>query len=135
MPRAYIAGPMRGLPNFNFARFDEAAERWREAGYGVVNPADHDRQVYPDIAEWPGFAKGDPAKCPEFDLRAALLWDLNEISTCDVLVLLPGYSTSSGARCEVAFAEALGITVRFDVESVRLTPDDPDSPVRPRVVA
>ena len=35
----YIAGKMRGLPDLGKAEFDAAAERLREEGHIVLNPA------------------------------------------------------------------------------------------------
>lgn len=38
--KIYIAGPMTGLPAYNFPAFHAAAKAWREAGWEVVNPAE-----------------------------------------------------------------------------------------------
>jgi len=35
----YIAGPMSGLPEFNYPAFFAAAEQLTAAGYDVLNPA------------------------------------------------------------------------------------------------
>lgn len=40
-PRVYIAGPMTGLPDFNYPLFHMAAARWRAAGWVVCNPAEN----------------------------------------------------------------------------------------------
>ena len=39
MKRIYVAGPMSGLPAFNFPAFHEAAADLRACGFDVVNPA------------------------------------------------------------------------------------------------
>jgi hypothetical protein len=39
MTRAYIAGPMTGLPEFNFPAFHAAAASLRARGFEVENPA------------------------------------------------------------------------------------------------
>ena len=44
--RAYIAGPMSGLPGFNFEAFDYAAELLRTRGISAQNPAEYGR-LYP----------------------------------------------------------------------------------------
>jgi len=38
--RVYIAGPMTGLPEFNFPAFHAAAAAWRAVGWDVLNPAE-----------------------------------------------------------------------------------------------
>jgi len=39
--RIYIAGPMTGLPEFNYPAFNAAAEYLRSLGHHVENPADN----------------------------------------------------------------------------------------------
>lgn len=103
--RAYVAGPMRGVPDFNFPAFDEAAERLRHRGWVVFSPAAADR------------ARGfEPKNCTgneQFDgLRVALSEDLSWIcENATVVVVLPGWEDSKGARAEVATARALGLRV------------------------
>lgn len=42
MTRLYIAGPMSGLPQFNFPAFHAAAIALRAAGYAIISPAETD---------------------------------------------------------------------------------------------
>jgi hypothetical protein len=111
----YLAGPMRGYPDFNFPMFDRVTAHLRSIGDEVVSPAEHDRETYPDIETWEGYTLGNTSLCPEFSLREALLWDLTQIMECDGIVLLPGWEKSSGAAVEHALARALGLEVwEFD---------------------
>lgn len=42
-PYVYIFGPMRGYPKFNFPAFDAARDKFVQAGFNVISPADIDR--------------------------------------------------------------------------------------------
>jgi hypothetical protein len=107
MNRCYLAGPMRGYPDFNFPAFDEATARLRAVGWEVVNPAEVDRARYGqdfNLSE-----TGDLADIPDFDLAEALLADLTIIAReVDCIVLLPGWEESKGTITETSLATALG---------------------------
>lgn len=110
--QAYIGGPMRGRPNFNFDQFDSVAE-WlhRNRKWRVFNPAAHDRETWPWIETWDGFADGDTERCPQLDLTKALAWDLARVAESQHLVLLPGWEDSTGARHERHVAELTGSSI------------------------
>jgi nucleoside 2-deoxyribosyltransferase len=110
--KIYLAGPMRGKPNFNFPAFDYAAAKLREQGHEVFSPADHDReQNGPEIEINP---TGDEAICEKqfgFSIRDALGADLTWICReADAVALLPGWEHSTGATAERATAIALGLS-------------------------
>ena len=111
--KVYCAGPMRGYPGFNFPTFDSLSAYLRRHGHEVANPAEHDREQYPAMAQWPGFVDGNVARCPEFSLESAMRWDLGQITTCDSLVLLPGWEHSTGARHELDVANWCGVEVLY----------------------
>ena len=90
--RIYIAGPMTGIPLLNFPKFHEVAAALRAAGHDAVNPA----EINPDPhAEW----------------TACMFRDLQELSTCDGIVMLPGWESSPGAQIERLWAVRTGKTV------------------------
>lgn len=86
----YIAGPMTGLPEFNFPEFFRAQAYLEVRGFDVLNPA---RRPAVDGESW--------ASC----LRKAL----RDVLDADAVALLPGWETSRGAVLEVNVAASLGM--------------------------
>lgn len=111
--KIYLAGPMRGYPQFNFPAFHAAAARLRQDGHEVFSPAENDEALLgKDFAT--GNATGDEAKAAQkgFSLRTALAADTNYICrTATAIALLPGWERSKGATAEKALADALGHTI------------------------
>lgn len=112
--KIYLAGPMRGYPEFNFPAFHAAAATLREQGHFVFSPAERDNERHgKDISK--GNVNGDEtvaAKEHGFNLREALLDDLRFIcAEADAIALLPGWKASKGANAEKATADALGLEV------------------------
>lgn len=90
--RAYVAGPMTGLPDFNFPAFHAAAKALRDRGFEVENPAENEA---PPCGSWLAY------------MRMAVV----QVSKVDTLVLLPGWEKSKGARVEFNLAVGLGLSV------------------------
>lgn len=112
--KIYVAGPMRGIPEFNFPAFHAAADKLRAQGHSVFNPAERDNEKHgTDISK--GNATGDEALATKqhgFNLREALGADLAFIcAEADAIALLPGWENSKGAKAEHATAVALGLEV------------------------
>lgn len=110
----YLAGPMRGIKDFNFPRFHAAAKRLREQGHTVFNPAERDEERYgKDISESPSGHLQDAAQ-KGFNLREALSADLAWIcAEADAIAMLPGWMKSRGATAELATAKALGLHIFY----------------------
>jgi hypothetical protein len=107
--KLYLAGPMRGRPEFNFPAFDRAEAQLRDMGHDVFSPAARDRE-HGFTAE--GLTGDEDLAALGFDLRDALAVDLEWITRhADAVIVLPGWEGSSGARAEVATAKALGLPV------------------------
>ena len=99
--RVYLAGPMRGYPEYNFPAFD-AYQRGLEAkGYVVISPANLDREN--------GFEPGHPLT-PEL-VRAMIMRDCEAICGVDMVVLMPGWEASTGVAVESALAKFLKLPV------------------------
>lgn len=86
----YVAGPMTGLPEFNYPAFYAAAEQLTAAGHErVVNPA--------------ALGDGGTGRPWGFYMRQGIAGLL----TCTDVALLPGWENSPGARLEVHIAQSL----------------------------
>jgi hypothetical protein len=90
MKRLYLAGPMTGLPEFNYPAFFAESERLHRLGFHVENPA-----ANPEQRDWAGY------------LRVAL----TQLLTCEAVALLPDWQSSRGACLEVHVAKSLGMPV------------------------
>ena len=112
--KVYLAGPMRGLPEFNFPAFNAAAADLRSQGHEVFNPAERDVLAYGvDFSK--GNATGseeEATKTHGFNLREALGADMAYICQhAEAIALMPGWKNSKGAQAEYATAMALGLTI------------------------
>lgn len=89
--RVYIAGPMTGLPEYNFPAFHAAAKAWRDAGWEVLNPAEA--------------FDGDTSRPYEEYVDH----DIDLIRTCDAVAMLPGWNgpNARGSVWERAIARKL----------------------------
>lgn len=114
--KIYLAGPMRGYPEFNFPAFHAGAARLRALGHEVFSPAEADIERHGvDISA--GNSTGDEALAKEqhnFNLREALAKDTAYICLeADAIALLPDWQQSKGATAEHALALALGLAVLY----------------------
>ena len=100
----YIAGPMTGLTEYNFAAFLAAGSILEEDGWEVLNPAKHDLES--------GFdPRREVAPTPE-QLKEFRDWDMEAVNRSDKVFALSGWMSSRGAVAEVAFAQWRGIPVQ-----------------------
>jgi Domain of unknown function (DUF4406) len=99
--RIYVAGPMTGLPEFNFPAFHSATAELRGQGLQVVNPAEHG---IVEAAEWADY----------------LHFDLGRLASCSAIYLLPGWSKSRGAALEAVCAHTLGMHLRYAESAERV---------------
>lgn len=90
--RLYVAGPMTGLPDFNYPAFRAATLRLLLRGYEVEDPSTNADQGT-DYASY---------------IRMGLLQMLG----CDGIALLPHWGASRGVLLELTVAQAIGIPVK-----------------------
>lgn len=89
----YLAGPMTGFPDFNYPKFHELADKIREHGFIVRNPAES--------------FNGDQAQS-----RATYaVHDAELVATCDAVAVMDGWENSAGSRFETHEAALIGIPV------------------------
>lgn len=111
----YVAGPMRGVPLFNFPAFDEAAAALRNAGWVAFNPAEHDRDMGFDEHQYPSLEG--------FDMRKAFTWDAEAIFASDAIFLLRGWERSTGANLELNIARFVGSEILWQQGAVNPMPE------------
>lgn len=91
--KLYLAGPMTGLPEFNYPTFNRYARMLRDRGHVVFNPAEaHEGETGLPLEKY-------------FEL------DLPEVCRADAIAVLPGWRDSRGAQIEVDLARHLGKNV------------------------
>jgi len=104
--RCYIAGPMSGIPDFNFPAFDDARNLLTDHGWDVVSPADLDRA---DGFNEVGCTGHEPLT--DADKQGFARNDIGALLTVSTIALLPGWENSTGARNEMSIAGWLGLDV------------------------
>lgn len=95
--KVYIAGPMSGLPDFNYPAFNTAEGELLVAGHFPLNPTraeEHNTTGKPQTWSW--------------YMRHAL----GMVAQADGVALLPGWENSKGATLEHFVALQLGLDIR-----------------------
>jgi hypothetical protein len=110
--KVYLAGPMTGIPDFNYPAFKAKAYELRRLGHFVFSPAERDIE-----REGKDLCTGTTGDLKEieqhgFSKRVALGDDLAWIcGHAEAVYMLPGWNKSSGATAERATALALGLQI------------------------
>jgi hypothetical protein len=124
MNKLYIAGPMSGIPQFNYPAFYAAAKAARKMGWSVFSPAEMDdpemqqKALQSQAGRW-----CDLEGCGE-TWGDVLAKDVKLVSdVIDSLALLPGWENSRGARLEAFVALSVGKPVYKLVDDQLLEPD------------
>jgi Domain of unknown function (DUF4406) len=106
---AYLSGPMRGFPLWNFPAFDRNAEFLRDNGWKIISPAEVDREL--------GFDENDPtAVFTEADFEVAIRRDYVALTEVDAIIFMNGWENSTGAKLESDFANVLKLD-RYRVDA------------------
>lgn len=104
--KIYVAGPMRGYPQFNFPAFDRACAFLRELGHIPLGPQEFDRMcgVNEKVEGYIDIANCDIKNFMARDLQLIIL-------EADAVMVIPGWRTSKGALTEVCLARTIGLPV------------------------
>ena len=100
--KVYIAGPMSGLPEYNYPAFYAGEELLCKQGLNPQNPARN-----PEQENWQGY------------MKQAIAMMLQ----CEAVYFLPGWGRSPGALIEFGLAKNIGMTVFFPHEWCPEFPD------------
>ena len=126
----YVAGPMRGYPEFNFPAFRDMTAWLRAKGHTVFNPAESDNEKHgTDIGV--GNLTGSEAQAEQehgFSLREALGRDADFITQkADAIYMLVGWENSTGAQAEWALARAMKLLIFYQSGIEDYEADTPDA--------
>ena len=107
--KIYIAGPMRGVPGFNYPAFNNWERSLRRMGFLVENPAKI------------GKAFGTPEQMNENPalLKMVMDADIRALAKCDAVFALNGWEDSEGARKEMAIALFAGLGIILEPPTTR----------------
>ena len=111
--RIYLAGPMSGLPQFNFPTFDAAAKNLRSKGWDVVSPAElDDPKTRAAALRSPDGAPGSGATNGE-TWGDFLARDVKLIADEGIegIICLTGWQRSKGARLETFIGRLIGLDI------------------------
>jgi len=112
--KIYLAGPMRGYPEFNADAFDHWALILRSNGHEVFSPAENSVKLFGETMLKK--ANGDEGRMGGDEMtigRTVFHIDLAYICLqADAVALMPGWEKSKGATAETAVGRALGIIVK-----------------------
>lgn len=97
MTKIYIAGPMKGMPNYD--HFHMAEEKLKTDGFDVFSPA-----------RLPQSGTMTPSQYMDIDLAI--------LRHCDMIYMLEGWIDSKGATLEYYFAVNYGIEIIFQENDI-----------------
>ena len=111
---AYLAGPMRGYPQYNFPAFHEAAAWLRSQRWTIFSPAERD-----EADETIDNSKDQAGWADHLGLDYFMQFDLAAVCTHDAVICLPNWEKSQGARLETMVAVEIGHPV-FEIDERKI---------------
>lgn len=102
----YLAGPMTGLPNFNYDGFERAKMMLEDHMLEIKSPHE-------------AFAHESEEVRARRSKAFYMAHSVNLLMTCNAIILLPGWSKSEGARTELGLALSCGYSVYYYLPDVK----------------
>ena len=99
--RIYIAGPMRGYPQYNYPAFNAADEWLTLQGWEVKSPAKISKT----------FGTPSAIDANPYLLARLMRYEIEVLEKCDAIYLLRGWEKSVGAKEELAVALREGLEI------------------------
>ena len=124
----YLAGPIRGIPQFNWPAFNAVSSCLKSQGYEVISPVDLDRDM--------GYSFQSPDDYLAATRKLFANSVFNMILDADAVLLLPGWKKSRGAMAEIMCAKAIDLPL-FVWEDGVIWPfvdDQPDGELMQEVI-
>jgi len=107
---AYISGPISGLQNGNFDKFDLAQKELEKQGYIVVNPHEINKELY---QKWASKLDDISQSTQDEIWRDFMKSDIRHLTLCSCVFVLDGWEDSRGSRIEIFLAQKLGMKVYY----------------------
>lgn len=97
--KCYLAGPMTGLPLFNYPMFELSAYKLRKRGMEIFSPheIDHD----------------EPGGLGSLPYKDYIRGGLKLLLECDAIIMMDGWELSKGCMTELYVANACGLKIFF----------------------
>lgn len=107
MKKIYIAGPMSGIPEFNFPKFFAKEQELKDDGWLVFNPANKSNEEA--VTKHTSFNTGNSVALVSdgWSFKEAYKWDTDKVIEADAIYMLKGWEASPGARGEHSVAMAM----------------------------
>ena len=112
--KIYVAGPMTGIPMFNFPMFSAVTAELRRDGHEVISPAEEDPEEMQQAAWSSPDGVLHDGKLAGHTWGETLARDVKLLADHGVecIYLLPGWERSKGARLEAFVGLLCGLTFK-----------------------
>lgn len=122
MRRVYVAGPMTGVPEYNYPSFAAAEAMLTAQGWEVITPFHICDAVWQTAFGRNFNPKADRCEYADPLLSQMFRLDVDALIVSRAIALLDGWERSRGARLELAIAQMIGLEILSAETSLPLSP-------------